>query len=88
MDTSLVGKCAETGDVVVASDIESALRRVRDLSHSQGHRDLHRLCDEVLDLTQHGKFVFALDVFRVGDHHTRDKATKGCDPIPFSDTKL
>ena len=58
------------------------------LRHSQRNLNLDSLCNDVFNLSQHLELVLALDVFRVGDHHTRDKSTKRRDTISLSDTEL
>ena len=85
VNTSLVGECTESSNVVVA--IISSFRFYTGES-LQRNRDLDSLGDEVLDLSEHGEVVLGLDVFWVGDHHSCNQTTKGCNTVSFSDTKL
>ena len=85
VNTGLVGEGTESSDVVVA--IISSFRRLAKDS-LQRNRDLDSLGDEVLDLSEHGEVVLGLDVFWVGDHHSCNQTTKGCNTISFSDTEL
>ena len=54
----------------------------------QRDRDLDGLCDQVFDFSEHGEVVLGLDVFWIGDHHSGNKTTKGCDTVSLSDTEL
>lgn len=86
MNTGLVGECTESSNVVVAvCQLEFLLHETISL---QRNRDLDGLGDEVLDFSEHGEIVLGLDVFWVGDHHSCNQTTKGCDTVSFSDTEL
>ena len=86
MDTGLVGECTESSNVVVATcQLEFLLHESISL---QRNRDFNSLGDKVLDFSEHGEIVLGLDVFWVGDHHSCNQTTKGCDTVSFSDTEL
>ena len=50
--------------------------------------NLNSLGNNVFNLSQHLELVLALDVFWVGDHHTGNQTTKGCNTVSLSDTEL
>jgi hypothetical protein len=85
VNTGLVGECTESSDVVVA--IISSFQYPANGS-VQRNRDLDGFGDEILDFSEHGEIVLGLDVFWVGDHHSCNQTTKGCDTVSFSDTEL
>jgi len=85
VNTGLVGECTESSNVVVAIISSFHLHTGESL---QRNRDLDGLGDEVLDFSEHGEIVLGLDVFWVGDHHSCNQTTKGCDTVSFSDTEL
>ena len=86
VNTSLVGECTESSNVVVATcQLEFLLHESMSL---QRNRDLDGLSDDVFDFSEHGEVVLGLDVFWIGDHHSCNQTTKGCNTISFSDTKL
>ena len=95
VDTSLVGKGAESGNVVVASGAATHPRQLLPFQEnppgpsgdSQGNRNLDGLGDQVFDFSQHGQVVLGLDVFRVGDHHPGDQSSQGGDSVPLTDTQ-
>ena len=70
MDTGLVGKGAETGNVVVERD-----------------GNLDGVGDQVFNLSKHVQVVLALNVFRVGNHHSSDKTTERGNTVSLSDTE-
>ena len=85
MNTGLVGEGTESSDVVVA--IISSFRCLAKDS-LQRNRDLNGLGDEILDFSEHGEVVLGLDVFWVGDHHSCNQTTKGCNTVSLSNTEL
>jgi hypothetical protein len=54
--------------------INASRRHLRNGVH-EGYIDFDSLCDQVLDLTEHGEVVLVLDVFRVSGVQASDKAT-------------
>ncbi len=53
----------------------------------EGNIDLDSLCDQVLDLAEHGEVVLALHIFGVCGVQARDETTKGGDTDTLTDTK-
>ncbi len=53
MYPSLVGECAEAGDVVIAISKISFAPTREGLMDSQWHRNLHRFRHQILDLSEH-----------------------------------
>lgn len=53
----------------------------------EGHIDLNSFGDQVLDLTEHGKVILGLDVFRVGCVEAGDETAEGSDADALADAE-
>lgn len=80
--------CARMRAVTSGRLLAARERKDIKLAHSQWNLNLDGLCDNVFDFSQHLELVLALDVFRVGDHHTGNETTQRCDTVSLSDTEL
>lgn len=53
----------------------------------EGNVDLNSFGDQVLDLSEHGEVVLALDVLRVGSVEAGNETTKRGDSYTLTDTE-
>lgn len=78
----------ESGDVLDAALARFRADNLVALTHVvEWYRDLDRIGDQVLDLSESGQVVLGLDVFRVADVHSRNQTTKRSDAIALPDTE-
>lgn len=89
MDTSLVGEGTETSDVVVAGQqIISFYNTDRIGMNLQRDLNLNGLGNEIFELSEHREVVLALNILRVGNHHSGNKTAKRGDTISLANTEL
>lgn len=89
MNTSLVGEGTETSDVVVAGQqVISFYNTDRIGMNLQRDLNLNGFGNEIFELSEHREVVLALNVFRVGNHHSGNETTKRGDTISLANTEL
>lgn len=54
----------------------------------QRNLNLNGFGNEVFELSKHSEVVLALDVLRVGNHHSGNETTKRGDTISLTNTEL
>lgn len=89
MNTSLVSEGTETSDVVVAGQqVISFYNTDRIGMNLQRDLNLNGFGNEIFELSEHREVVLALNVFRVGNHHSGNETTKRGDTISLANTEL